>query len=171
MRKLFGIIAVIAVGAVLIMPILYKSGKTEESADSVLKIVIENLSFTVVYDNYPYQKGFKPDWGFSCLIEGCEKTILFDTGGNGSILLENMDNLGVNCEDIDVIVISHSHGDHTGGLYRVLERSSNITVYLAGSYSDTFKGIAEERGAELVEVTDSIEICKKIDRAEALLGA
>lgn len=171
MRKLLGVIVIIAVVAVLIIPILYKSRKTEESADSAPKAVIENLSITVVYDNYLYQQGLKTEWGFSCLIEGCEKTILFDTGGDGSILLKNMDKLGVNCEDIDVIVISHSHGDHTGGLYDVLERTSDVTVYLSGRFSDTFKEIAQEKGANLVEVYDSIKICENVYSTGALGGA
>jgi 7,8-dihydropterin-6-yl-methyl-4-(beta-D-ribofuranosyl)aminobenzene 5'-phosphate synthase len=169
-RKLLGIIVVIAIGAALVIPILLKSGMTEKSTESILETGVENLRITVVYDNYQYQQGLTPDWGFSCLIEGCEKTILFDTGDNGSILLENMDKLGVNYEDIDIIVISHNHGDHTGGLFRVLERTHNVTVYISGFYSDTFTFAAKEKGAEVVEVSDSIEICKNVYSTGALGG-
>jgi 7,8-dihydropterin-6-yl-methyl-4-(beta-D-ribofuranosyl)aminobenzene 5'-phosphate synthase len=169
-RKLLGVIVIIAVVAVLTIPLLYKS-KRIEAADSTPEPVIEHLSITVVYDNYLYQQGLKTEWRFSCLIKGCEKTILFDTGGDGDILLENMDKLGVTFKDIDVIVISHSHGDHTGGLYHVLERNSDVTVYLAGRFSDTFKGIAEEKGAKVVKVYDSIKICENVYSTGALGGA
>ena len=170
MRKLLGIMVIIVVVAVLTIPILYKS-KRIESADSTPEPAIGNLSITVVYDNYLYQQGLTTEWGFSCLIKGCEKTILFDTGGDGDILLENMDKLGVTFKDIDVIVISHSHGDHTGGLYHVLERNSDVIVYLPGRFSDTFKGIAEEKGAKCVEVYDSIKICENVYSTGALGGA
>jgi 7,8-dihydropterin-6-yl-methyl-4-(beta-D-ribofuranosyl)aminobenzene 5'-phosphate synthase len=58
--------------------------------------------------------------GVAYLIRTDDTTILFDVGLNKhdtdpSPLLMNMNKLGVNLEDIDVIVISHPHGDHTGG--------------------------------------------------------
>lgn len=46
-------------------------------------------ALTVLYDNTVYQEGLQAEWGFSCLIEGAEKTILFDTGGNPQILKSN----------------------------------------------------------------------------------
>jgi len=45
----------------------------EEQAEDGIKV-------TILYDNYIHTEGTKADWGFSCLIEGTEKTILFDTG-------------------------------------------------------------------------------------------
>ena len=35
------------------------------------------------YNNIPQQSDFTTGWGLSCLIEGAEKTILFDTGVGG----------------------------------------------------------------------------------------
>ena len=54
------------------------------------------------------------------LIRTDDITILFDVGLNEqntdpSPLLMNMKRLGVRIEDIDIIVISHPHGDHLGG--------------------------------------------------------
>lgn len=40
-------------------------------------------SLTVIMDNYPFREGLETSWGFSCLVEGREKTVLFDTGGMG----------------------------------------------------------------------------------------
>ena len=50
----------------------------------------DDLVLTILYDNYNHNSELKSDWGFSCLIEGMDKTILFDSGTNGKILLENM---------------------------------------------------------------------------------
>jgi len=46
----------------------------------------ENIVFTVVYENLPYKKGLKTNWGFACVISGTERTILFDTGGDSPTL-------------------------------------------------------------------------------------
>lgn len=180
-------VLLVIVGAVLVVAILYNYTKisTKESTDveiitvestdveatTVESLLDSGLSITVIYDNYPYKKGLKTHWGFSCLIKGTEKTILFDTGRNGNILLENMKKLDINLEKIDVVVISHNHGDHTGGLRHVLEQNKNITVYLPGSFSSTFKEIVKEKKATVVEVTDSMNICENVYTTGVLGGA
>src|SRR4030042_3456916 len=60
-----------------------------------------NLRFTILYDNYLYKEGTKADWGFSCLIEGTERTILFDTGTQPQILMHNVEVLGVDLKKGD----------------------------------------------------------------------
>jgi len=70
-------------------------------------------------------------WGFSCLVDGLEKTILFDTGGNSSMLLSNMRKLGVDPQKVEIIVISHLHSDHVGGLRGFLEKDHNLNVFLS----------------------------------------
>lgn len=37
----------------------------------------DRIGITILYDNYVYTEGTRADWGFSCLIEGMERTILF----------------------------------------------------------------------------------------------
>ena len=48
------------------------------------------LRLTIVYDNNEYDPCLETKWGFSCLIEGFEKAVLFDTGGDGATLVSNM---------------------------------------------------------------------------------
>ena len=61
-----------------------------------------------MYDNYLCNEGLETSHGLSSLIEGIEKTILFDTGRDGRMLLSNMEKLGVNPKAVDVIVLSHA---------------------------------------------------------------
>jgi 7,8-dihydropterin-6-yl-methyl-4-(beta-D-ribofuranosyl)aminobenzene 5'-phosphate synthase len=66
--------------------------------------------------------------GLSLLItvyQGEDKhTILFDTGYTKVGVLHNMEQLGVNVEEIEAIVLSHGHMDHTGTLYGILDKIS-----------------------------------------------
>ncbi|MGA9177236.1 MAG: MBL fold metallo-hydrolase [Desulfobacterales bacterium] len=51
-------------------------------------------------------------------------TILFDTGYTKVGVLHNMEQLGVSVEEIEAIVLSHGHMDHTGTLYGILDKIS-----------------------------------------------
>jgi 7,8-dihydropterin-6-yl-methyl-4-(beta-D-ribofuranosyl)aminobenzene 5'-phosphate synthase len=64
--------------------------------------------------------------GLSLLVtvhEGGEKhTVLFDTGHTGIGVLHNVTHLGVDMGQIETIIMSHRHMDHTGSLWPILER-------------------------------------------------
>lgn len=120
------------------------------------------VSITILYDNYAFTEGLKTDWGFSCLLTGTEKTILFDTGTKGDLLLENIEKLKINPKDIEVVVISHNHGDHTGGLPAFLAKNSNVSVYLPPSCSKSFVREIKGTGARVVTTNAPLEICKGV---------
>jgi 7,8-dihydropterin-6-yl-methyl-4-(beta-D-ribofuranosyl)aminobenzene 5'-phosphate synthase len=69
---------------------------------------------------------FLAEHGLSLLItvfkNGQKHTVLFDTGYTKVGVLHNMDQLGINIEEIETIVISHGHMDHTGSLDGILEK-------------------------------------------------
>jgi 7,8-dihydropterin-6-yl-methyl-4-(beta-D-ribofuranosyl)aminobenzene 5'-phosphate synthase len=120
------------------------------------------MNITVVHDNNSYKQGLETAWGFSAFITGTEKTILFDTGGDGSILLDNMEKLAVEPNNIDIVVLSHIHGDHTGGLSSFLEKNSEIAVYLPKSFPKKFKDKVTSCGSKIVEVEQSLKICENV---------
>lgn len=119
------------------------------------------IQLTIVYDNNPYDEELKTDWGFSCLIEGLEKILLFDTGTNGQILLSNMKKLGIHPEEIELILLSHAHRDHTGGLEALLAQNPKMEVWLPEFFPSSFKDSIKERGASLVEVEGFKKICDR----------
>jgi len=91
------------------------------------------VKITIVYDNQA-NAGLKSGWGFSCLIETQEK-ILFDTGDSGEKLIYNMKHLGIRPENVDKVVISHNHFDHTGGLKEFLRLNNKAEVLHPKSFS------------------------------------
>lgn len=88
---------------------------------------------TILYDNTSISPKLISDWGFSCLIETEDRNILFDTGGNGKILLENMSLLEIDPKRIDDIFISHQHFDHIGGLSAIMNENSKAVVHIPRS--------------------------------------
>ncbi len=121
-----------------------------------------SVKITILYDNYVHKEGTTAEWGFSCLIEGVEDTILFDTGTDGKILMDNINELGVNLNQVEKIVLSHQHRDHTGGMEAVLKKNSRLTVYVPNSFSQDFCEWITQKGAELEKVNQSIQICKSV---------
>jgi 7,8-dihydropterin-6-yl-methyl-4-(beta-D-ribofuranosyl)aminobenzene 5'-phosphate synthase len=99
------------------------------------------MKITVVYDNEVKKEGLRTGWGFAALVEDAEKSpLLFDTGADGPALLHNMKELNIDPQDIRIIVISHAHGDHTGGLSEILKMNKIAELYLPSSFRGAFPG-------------------------------
>jgi len=101
----------------------------------------------ILFDNYNYNyPELKSLWGFSAYLE--EYHLLFDTGSNGRVLLENMKALDVAIEEIETLFLSHSHWDHIGGLDSILEINPDITLFVPESLSKhlirDLRGLAKE---------------------------
>jgi 7,8-dihydropterin-6-yl-methyl-4-(beta-D-ribofuranosyl)aminobenzene 5'-phosphate synthase len=116
------------------------------------------ITVTILYDNTAFAPGTEADWGFSCLVEGTEKTILFDAGTKPEVFFHNVAALDVDLSEVDLVVISHEHGDHTGALAHVLEQHRGLTVYHPASFSGQFVSSVTRAGATSVPVTDPVEI-------------
>ena len=123
------------------------------------------MKVTIIYDNEVREKGLKGDWGFSCLIETPDAPqILFDTGANGSILLHNMRRLRIDPNAIGIIVISHAHWDHTGGLSDILEVNKDAEIYLPASFRATIPG------RKVSVVKEPVQICERVVSTGELKG-
>ena len=138
---------------------LGSNGISEASAQA---LNAGNIEILVIYDNYSYRSDLETGWGFSCLIRGMEKTILFDTGGSGAKLMRNMGKMGVSPEEVDAVILSHIHGDHTGGLEAFLQKNSDVAVYLLDSFPGRFKKAVKSYGANVVSVQGPLQICQDV---------
>lgn len=112
---------------------------------------MDEIELTVLYDNYPLVEDLRTAHGFSCLIWTSDGAVLFDTGGSGRILLDNVKELGLDPSGIGAVVLSHMHWDHIGGLDAVLAANPDVPVYAPSAFSSTFLRDLRERAHAVVE--------------------
>ena len=157
-------IATIVVPEKRATPFIKSSAGATEIVEKALKTSItatESLTITLVYDNNAYDERLKSAWGFSALVEYCNHTLLFDTGGDGPTLMENVCILGIDPTQIESVVLSHAHGDHTGGLSALLEHGARPIVYLPPSFPAAFKD-------QVVKITEMIEVSPGLSIAQGM---
>jgi 7,8-dihydropterin-6-yl-methyl-4-(beta-D-ribofuranosyl)aminobenzene 5'-phosphate synthase len=112
------------------------------------------MRIKAVYDNKTLEPTLASAWGFACLVGD---DLLFDTGGDAGRLLSNMESMGIDPARIRTVVLSHAHGDHTGGLSGLLDAGARPTVYVPHSFPRRFK-VDVRSLTTLVEVEGPVEI-------------
>jgi len=84
-----------------------------------LKVLEDNNTFIDMY--------YLAEPGLSFYIEDGDTKILFDVGYS-SVVMENARKMSVNLGEVDKVVISHGHNDHTGGLKYFLEEKKDVEL-------------------------------------------
>jgi 7,8-dihydropterin-6-yl-methyl-4-(beta-D-ribofuranosyl)aminobenzene 5'-phosphate synthase len=115
------------------------------------KAGVGTVTFTVLFDNYAHDPALETRWGFACLVETEDTTVLFDTGADGGMLLRNMKALDKDPAAIDAVVFSHEHADHTMGLAALLDTGAPPTVYAPSAFAAGYKDPWRAR-TDLIEV-------------------
>ena len=111
------------------------------------------------------------EWSFSALLESNDESILFDTGFDENTVLHNANLLKKDLSKVEKVILSHFHGDHTGGLIKLRKTFMNknpnafSVVYVAkGFFEQRFDRDGNLRGfiGGFDEVTDFLNETKKI---------
>ena len=163
------------VGCLLLVPMSLSlapaAAQPAPSGHKVSSLEIKILS-TMLAD-----EGFG-EWGFAALVQVDGRRILFDTGAHDDTVQRNLKVLGLDLSDVEVVVLSHNHDDHTTGLlplrrqYSAKAPKALSTVYAGngifwprigtnGQPDDRMARVRREyeaTGGRVVEVTKPTEI-------------
>ncbi len=103
------------------------------------------MTVTALMDNHVDQQGFVSEHGLSLRIQARSADVVFDTGSTGAFL-ENARALGFELGPENLVVLSHGHYDHSGGLAALFKGPQCPSVLYAGrGYGRTRYAVA---GAE-----------------------
>ena len=115
------------------------------------------VTITYLYDNTAPAPDLRADWGFACLIESRGARILFDTGAKPEVLAHNAGALHVNLTQLDAVVLSHDHGDHTAG-FPALGQRPGVPVFYAQGFNPAVVASLGASRAKLVPVSSGVEV-------------
>ena len=73
-----------------------------------------------------------------------------------------MQELNIDPSEIDYVVLSHQHQDHTGGLFEFLKKNNKAEVFVLDSFSDQFKDKVQKNAAKMNEVRENVKISNGI---------
>jgi len=95
---------------------------------------VRSLRVTTLAENLVQSSGFHGQWGLSLLLElvdagGRSRKVVFDTGNDKAPLMQNIKRLKVDLSDVDCVVLSHGHGDHTVATVEVVEAAGGVKVH------------------------------------------
>lgn len=160
-----------AAAVVVLLLLLRPSHPTTQpaAADVVFSLTITILSTMLADDGFG-------EWGFAALVDVDGKKILFDTGAHEDTVSRNLAALGLSLADVDTVVLSHNHDDHTTGWVPLQKQFASgrslRTTYVgegifwpridaAGRVSDRMGQLRrdyESRGGRVVEVTKPVQL-------------
>ena len=91
-----------------------------------------DVKITNIYSNIGQpEKNLKGAYGNGFFLEFGNEKMLFDLGWKGKVLLHNLNELNINIDEIEKIIFSHGHMDHTKALPAFLKSrdpSKKITI-------------------------------------------
>ena len=87
------------------------------------------MKVTVLLENTTCKEDIGCEHGLSLYIETKKHKLLFDTG-QSDLFIKNAQALGVDLQAVDMVILSHGHYDHAGGLPAFLELNHHAIVYM-----------------------------------------
>lgn len=111
------------------------------------------MKITVVFNNFSMNEGLVSAWGMGAVVDTGKEKILFNTGSDGGVLLENMKSVGISPLEISRVVISHNHWDHTGGLPDFINANPDVSIY-APDLDDALVSKVRMTGSEIYFTSD-----------------
>ena len=125
-----GICGQISICALAVIVLLFAVKAPAETPKASRESSERRDRVTILYDSFGRPGSLTMDWGFAALVEYGGNRILFDTGNNAGIFERNVKALRVDLRNLDFVVISHRHADHTSGISYLLSVNPGVKIYV-----------------------------------------
>lgn len=135
---------------------------------------VKRLKITTLADNLTFHGSLLGQWGLSFLLEitaadNRKHIVIFDTGAVKDALLFNIDQLKVNLSNLEAIVLSHGHRDHTATTVEFVRRSRRRVQVIAHPHAFKRRFVITRDGKKRFSQVPKGEREKDIEQAGARL--
>ena len=124
------------------------------------------MKITALIENTT-KEDLQTEHGLSLYIETEKHTVLFDSG-QGTLFAENAEKLGKDLSKVDMMILSHGHYDHGGGLATFLKANDHAPVIVSSeAFGDYYnakdkyiglnKELKDEKRLVFVDVDEQID--------------
>lgn len=139
------------------------------------------MRIVILMENTPGREDCVAEHGLSIYLETEHHKILLDTGATAAFL-ENAITLGIDLREVDTLILSHGHYDHSGGIISFAEINTKAKIYMnqrAGEdyfsireAGETYIGIDKKilQFPELVKVGKEFRIDKELSLFSNITG-
>lgn len=105
-------------------------------------------------ENTPGVPGCGYEHGLSFYIETGRHKLLIDSGAT-DLFLRNAKVLGIDLREVDIMILSHGHYDHAGGIPAFSEQNPDAEIYLKASAGGDFYHL-KENGEKYIGIDKEI---------------
>ncbi len=115
--------------------------------------------YQVITDvTHTFDEGFEPEFGYAVYIHYDGADVLFDTGATPKTLEHNLRAAAIDPRSIDILVVSHNHPDHIGGISYM--RKSNPAVKVYAPPAQPVDGDPVERVSDVYEISPNLLVLR-----------
>ena len=90
------------------------------------------MIITALLENETVSSQYEKKHGLSLYVKTQEHNILFDLGPDETFI-KNAEKMNIDLKEVNIVVISHGHNDHGGGLKAFLEYNDKAKIYIRKS--------------------------------------
>jgi 7,8-dihydropterin-6-yl-methyl-4-(beta-D-ribofuranosyl)aminobenzene 5'-phosphate synthase len=87
------------------------------------------IAITTLAENTVNIGGLQGEHGLAFLVRFGRRKLLFDTGQT-DLCVSNAQQMGLTLDDLEGVVLSHGHYDHTGGIAAVCEQAAGARLFM-----------------------------------------
>jgi 7,8-dihydropterin-6-yl-methyl-4-(beta-D-ribofuranosyl)aminobenzene 5'-phosphate synthase len=136
---------------------------------------IDEVNIRILVDNHVGVGKLMGEAGFAALVDvyyndKSAKRLLFDTGGSTPALLHNLKQMSIVLSTVDMVILSHGHWDHVGGLMDMLKEIGKRIPVLLHAQAIASKIFTDDNGKEHnIGIKDYFSVDQLNEAAEVIL--
>ena len=123
------------------------------------------MKIVTLIENTSASEAYEYEHGLSIYIETKNRKILMDTGASDAFL-KNADRMGLDLTKVDMLILSHGHYDHTGGVLHFVKRNPNAKIYMRPDAKKEFYHL-HQNGAKYIGMDERIGELSQIVHTKA----